>query len=446
MTYGGYATFGGTEIINNERIRTLASSSGASWFKGIRYPALAEALGEIPNDSGADYNFTDLEKAPWYDPDRPALAAKFFGVYGMEIEGVSDSTRSVSLTENAGDGGVIGNPRRGSRSVRVTAFLLAEGTEALTYGRAWLSTVLDLSDCGQGADCDRAEVKFYNAVPSTPTEATDLALFLKYAAVTSGPFTVDQFESKGFYGVKVEWEWTSEKAHVYGPNRVVELTTSEAFGLIQDAPINFIPYPSAELEEDDSGYALPLIATNVAENSSLESNDTGWTGFATTVTGDSPASYLSTGRTEDGSAIGTWAYKAAIEGNESTAVNGTALLGVYCAKSEFPLAPADSYIECAMWATAVVMAGTFGTIDSFSVYGRWWTSGDVQVGSDFTLTESPRAVATYVSAKTAIPATATKISLHAVADVTWKSGNTDENNSDIRVLADAATIAYFGSA
>ena len=324
--YEGWASFGGIEVINNERARTLAKAAGATWFKGKRFPTVATSLAGSPD-------FSDPTQAPWYDADKAEICSRFYGVMGLDLSAIHDSTRTAAVTENSGDGGVIGASRKGTRSVRARVYILAEGLDALEYARVWLAAVLEMAGCAQVEYCGRADVQFFTKVPTDNADANAFSRFLKSASTVSGPFTVNQEESRGIYGQELEWTWTSEHAFVYGPSRPITLDIAPALALILDAPINWVPYPSAELATaipsltnlvpNPSGETTvaTTVTTNLVTNPSAETNNTSFVAVpgTTGVVGWTGAAAPSTT-----TAFGSWVIKT-LWSTASTAAGG----GVY---------------------------------------------------------------------------------------------------------------------
>lgn len=162
MAYEGWFRFGGNEVVNNERARGIANTADCpmTWLKGPRCDSLQDALGDAP------YNAANLPDAPWYDLAMPDVSGRFYGVFGLSVTGLNDSTRSASVTEGIDDGATIGRTRRSARQPRVRATLLARGRDALDYGVAWLNSALDPDSCGQhGTGCGTTDLEFFTDCP-----------------------------------------------------------------------------------------------------------------------------------------------------------------------------------------------------------------------------------------------------------------------------------------
>jgi hypothetical protein len=114
-----------------------------------------------------------------------------------------------------------------------------------------------------------------------------LSRYLHEVSVTSGPFVVDEYEVGDIVGRTVEFTLTATSPFVYATTDEIEVATRGS-SVIEDAPINLVPYPSAELAG-----APVVVSTNYAKNPSVATG-TGWnsdmsnagngTGSATTST------------------------------------------------------------------------------------------------------------------------------------------------------------------
>ncbi|QNJ55962.1 minor tail protein [Microbacterium phage Rasputia] len=172
MTYEGYVAFGGNEVVNNERARGYAQTAECPmfWLKDDPDQGLAPALGDIP------YVYSDIAASPWYDSTIDEISRRFFGVYGLEVRGVEDSTRTATVTESIDDGGVIGRPRSSTRNVTVRALLLGRGRDAVEYGMSWMAMQLDADACGQvSRDCGVATMDVFSTAPPERGEVADIS-------------------------------------------------------------------------------------------------------------------------------------------------------------------------------------------------------------------------------------------------------------------------------
>ena len=160
--WSGYFTVGGNEVGNSARALGYAKTSDCpiTWLRDVECGGLVEFLGD-----GA-YQYSLIDQAPWYDPDNVDLTSRFLGLYVVSMEGVSNSTRSATVTEKIVDGAQVSGYRHSSREVRVRAMLTAKGMDALEAGMTWLRNVLEPDACGvHGTDCGASDLQFFVDCP-----------------------------------------------------------------------------------------------------------------------------------------------------------------------------------------------------------------------------------------------------------------------------------------
>ncbi|QXN73961.1 minor tail protein [Microbacterium phage Blab] len=442
MTYEGFLSVGGVEVVNTERARGYATSAGCPSYvvSADVCEGLRDALASEP------YVHGNITTAPWYDRSLADLSGRFYGAVGLTITGVADSTRTFSRMEGVTNGGTNGRSRKGMRSLRVTATLLASGDDALDYGSQWLSSVFD-GGCGQHADaCDMTDAEFLATCPIPRDPGVLLEEYSAYVdglrryvhdVAISGPLTVQELAFDGeFVGRTVEFTISSERAWVYGKTRTLTLAPSLPT-VMEDTPFNRIPYPSAEL-----GSGSIVIAKNLADNPSVETNATNWSTTANVVTGSSPTPYLTGARSTELAAVGTASYRSRILGNGSTAASGGAFL---FAHNDVALpAGTGRRISLNMWAACLITAGSGTAIQSLQVRYDFLNSGGSSIGGAVifgTAAASELGGNAYSVTGVAVPATATTVRVSAVARVDWASSATSGQNSDIRLYADALTVS-----
>lgn len=274
--YDGYFEMGGNEILNRERAYVYARESDCpiTWLRLAGCPGLDDALGDEPYENGT------LE-APWFDSNAPATA-RFYGAYPLSITGISDSTRTATITEGILDGGVIQGGRRAVRQVRCTALLIAEGMDALEAGLSWLDAALDQEGCStHSGSCGEVDACFFVSCPPErqPGESDDdyeedirLLRRQMHGVVTiSGPIVTQTLQRGNHYGYIVEFTVAAGTPFVFSMPETISLIPSPAT-VVQDTPFNLAPYPSAELAD----VANTTVATNYSTNPSVETNATGW--------------------------------------------------------------------------------------------------------------------------------------------------------------------------
>jgi hypothetical protein len=156
--------FNGNEIINVDRTETYVEHAGFGWFKpNYRNGNLGPMLGET-------YGSPFQDPAPWSD-DNDAASFSFFGLYPLEVAGIEDSTTSAEVVESILDGGVVGRPRRTTRSIVVSGVLLGADECGVEFGMRWLKSCLGPGPCGTASGstalgCSGASVCYLSCEPS----------------------------------------------------------------------------------------------------------------------------------------------------------------------------------------------------------------------------------------------------------------------------------------
>lgn len=168
MAWTGYLEFDGTEIINVARTEHYAQR--LPWFKPVYRPEFLEAM------LGADYGTPLTDGAPWIDPDNDD-SLRFYGAYPLEWTGFEDSTRESQVTEFTTDGGNPGRLRHTTRSVVVSAVLVAEDEYAMEYGFKWLKRALLGDNCEPTTadSCWGRRLSFFSGEPYYDPDSTDPA-------------------------------------------------------------------------------------------------------------------------------------------------------------------------------------------------------------------------------------------------------------------------------
>jgi hypothetical protein len=153
MSFNGWLSFAGNEIINDER--TLAYAK--ELLPGIRFPVRCstdeKGLSLMLDDP--PYSMPQFDDAPWIDHDDPDTY-RFAGALSLGVSGLTDSTRTAEVVQNSADGGSVAGRRMATKEVRVTALLLAADEAALAAGKRWLSAALT----GGCDPCEPADLCF----------------------------------------------------------------------------------------------------------------------------------------------------------------------------------------------------------------------------------------------------------------------------------------------
>jgi hypothetical protein len=456
--YEGWLSFGGNELINNERVRGYGETADCpmTWLKGPRCTDLITAL-----QVTTPWRYESITEAPWFDPAMPLLSARFFGAFGISVRGIPDSTRTVGITQGITDGGTIGRQRDAVREVQVRAMIIAQGADALDYGMAWLDATLDPGACGQhGTECGLTDLEFFvdcppgrgqePVNPNDPSQGTRPQTDEEYAATVntyrrylhdvatiSGPMVVGEFEAWGFHAYMVEFVLAAERPWVYSITRELGLSPSLPV-VVQDIPYNLAKYPSAELEG-----AAVIVGRNYSQNPSVETNATLWTASADPVSGANATPYLTQGRVSgELQAVGTASFRARILGNGSTAVSGRTNLWAF---QSVPLTTlgAGERVSLQIWAAALILAGSGGSaIQSIVVDAQFRNAGGTTLGTVVLGTATPADYGgkAYSLKSQAVPTGTDNVLVRVHAIVDWASSATPANNSDIRLYADALAV------
>lgn len=164
-----YLAVGGNEVVNSARAYGYATTGDCpiEWLEDPECSTIQDAV-----QRGA-YDRADIAEAPWYDPDDPDVTGRFLGLYGIDILGLSDSTREAAVVQRNGDGAVVTGYRHGPREVRVRGWMTGVGMDAVEAGMTWLRNVLEPNACGvHGGSCGTADAAFFVDCPPPRREIT----------------------------------------------------------------------------------------------------------------------------------------------------------------------------------------------------------------------------------------------------------------------------------
>lgn len=158
MSYDGWITYNGTELVNLSRTAQLAQTLGIDtvWATPESMQWIEDAVG------GADY--ANPANAPWYDPAVPA-SGEFAGIVSLGFAGLDDSTLMSSPIEYITDGGHSGKPRNETKSIVASVALVASTERGAEYGKRWMTRLL--RDSGTRAFCSGADLRYFRTVNST---------------------------------------------------------------------------------------------------------------------------------------------------------------------------------------------------------------------------------------------------------------------------------------
>lgn len=162
MAYDGYLCLDGTEILNGPRTRAYMAELAPAlqmpkdWWCQSCDDTLYLSLNDKP------YASPLADTAPWVDNDNPDTWS-FAGLFPLEITGLSDDTRTATVTELAGAGGFVSGQRKATREIRVSALAMGADEAAVEAGLSWLRQALD-GDCEPGCGANSV-LQFLSACP-----------------------------------------------------------------------------------------------------------------------------------------------------------------------------------------------------------------------------------------------------------------------------------------
>lgn len=423
-------------------------------FKLNECDTLREALGD-----SLPYEAQYLQEAPWYSSSTPFMGAPsgaetFLGAYALEVTSLSDSTFTADITEGITDGGIIGRSRRAVPTFRFRLMLIAVDEVGLEYGTTWLNSALSDSICStHGPSCGSVDLTFFATCPPEilPGESEDEynqrvdAITRVYHDVkrVNGPVVTEEIRKpkKNIYGRVVEFTLAAGVPSLFGVPSLTGVVPPEGERVISDVAQNLFAYPSAEVADATQ----VLISRNKSTNPSLETNATGWAATATAISGASPTTYLTSGRTTETAIVGLASFRARILGNSSTAATGVADLVITHSAQGLPSflpGPQMVPVSLSMWASAGIFAGAAASvINSIRVDAVWLDASSAVLGTLVLGTETTTFTGRVFSAKNVVPpVNADSVRFEVHASVGWSSSSTAANNSDIRLFTDAAAL------
>lgn len=381
------------------------------------------------------------EDAPWYSrysgyvyPSSPSR--KFLGAYALSVSALSDSSRSVPITEGIINGGVLGRERLAVPRFRFRVMLTAVDEEGLEYGKAWLSKALSEQACStHGASCGSSDLTFLVACPPKPDDDAPLAAFSeKVDSLTrmyhdvkciEGPVTVDQFQRpENSWGAIVEFTLAAGVASMFGIAAPWLPVQQISETIVQDIPLNYLPYPSAEIAGADV-----TVATNYSLNPSVESNSTLWAAQAdgTNIT----AGMITSGRvTGELSAVGTSSFRVVFT------ATGAGTNGTFAAQQEVDVStrPTGASVSINLWGAEALISGApvRGAIEFTAIWRS--SAGGATLRTD-TLGTAPVTGGSVTTKSIVPPAGATHVLVRALARLTsWPAGTV------VRLYADALSV------
>lgn len=169
MSYEGFLSFGGAEILNAGRTATYVNNLLPQF--GLASCAecddLRHALGH------EEYTSPFVDQPDWFDENNPD-SWRFYGLYPVEINGLDDSVRESAVTQLAVDGAVMSAPRQQGREIRVSALLIGADDAAVQYGITWLRYATFGAACREGEGCTGDHLCYFAACPPICEDSPDV--------------------------------------------------------------------------------------------------------------------------------------------------------------------------------------------------------------------------------------------------------------------------------
>jgi hypothetical protein len=210
--YDGWLEYAGTEILNAARTATYLKAFVPQLDVKLTYPGLRTARGH------ATYVSPAADAAPWYVASR-AVSGDFYGFMPTVLDGVDDSSRTVTAQQLGGNGAVHSKPRYGSREIRVRLTAFAKDDKAMNEGLAWLKDVLSSGDCGQALGaCTDNDLRLYAAAPLLgASDANLLRTFVRVEVLDNAKMVkvlpsnyCAMREIEFLFSAGVPWAWTAK--------------------------------------------------------------------------------------------------------------------------------------------------------------------------------------------------------------------------------------------
>lgn len=375
------------------------------------------------------------DEAPWFSrfsgytyPRDPSY--KFLGVYGLSVSALSDSTRTVGITEGILSGGVLSRERLAVPRFRFRVMLTATDEEGLEYGKAWLSKALSEQACGtHGPSCGSSDITFFARCPAFQrdfqgpvqayNEKVDLISRVYHdVKCIAGPITVDEFNrGANGWGAIVEFELAAGVPTMFGLLNPFIPISQDGETVINDVPVNEIKFPSAEIAQEPSG---------MNANPSLEVNTVGWSGVVAANSGTNPNPYWTLVRSSESAFQGTYSFRGLIQGVST----GSNLDGIAKATLQTEIDATALAVGAPIMASAYGRFGTYtGELSDAHLmqgFATWKTAANVNVGAPIPMgtVDAEPALSSWqsFSAVTLKPATATKLIIEIQYTFLWNTG------------------------
>lgn len=269
MSYEGFLSFGGTEILNAARtssyVNTLLPTFGLEGC--AECDDLRHAVGDEP------YTSPFVDHPDWFDEDDPH-SWDFYGVYPLEINGLDDAVRESAVTQLAVDGAVMSAPRQRGREIRVSALLIGADDAAVQYGITWLRYATLGSPCRDSTSCTGDHLCYFSACPPMCTDSPDAHPAVPVRTCDDGVITT----TERFCALPYERN-LYEVTVIDGPRIVQEFdTVCGAMVRVEFTMVAGVPWAYAtaryvaESNTDDPSVIVPEISCAAGSTSTLRRN------------------------------------------------------------------------------------------------------------------------------------------------------------------------------
>lgn len=161
MAYDGWIKYGDEELVNVLRTALLAEAHGVDsvWTTPESAEWILRSVGVLPeNYPSALSALSDIEQAPWFTTRDPA-SAEFFGLLPLSVPALDDSMVAASTTEYVTNGGATGKARHSTRSIVVSAAIVASTDRGADFGKKWLDRTLGKAT--GGTRCEGVDLRFF---------------------------------------------------------------------------------------------------------------------------------------------------------------------------------------------------------------------------------------------------------------------------------------------
>lgn len=261
--------------------------------------------------------------------------------------------------------------------------------------------------------------------------------------VISGPFEVSTRESRdGIHvGREVEYTLYAEQGWIYGKAEPVSIPPILPV-VVDDVPVNLVPYPSAEL-----GINEVTVAVNHAPNPSLELDAVGWSGARYAGDGSATVSVAGSRVVGERAFSGSSSFRLRIAGSSTAAAGQGSISALIEAQVSLANLAAGSKVSLHIWGALVFVAGPTSlpgsTPPRMSGVYRFYNASGAPIGSAATIANaavSEFGGRTFSLADLTIPSGAASIRVGIDVTVPTQNSTTPELNSDVRVYADAVAV------